>query len=367
MSEKDYKVLLEDYRLRILQLVGTLAPNVWREIHGSLRLDAAWMDKNHDLYLLLRLAPWEERKDLEGKIAGALWIRHIAEVIRRPFEEVFDEEWLEEGRAFETWFAGARKRTFGSERPLNHTLRSRPYIAYKFGLFTGSAVRWYVEGETEYFAIREILDEPSVLGVELVNLHGNVASERDNAALKPEAWLKEDRALRRFSVVSFDRDLPANVRAIRRQVEQDNVVGSIGANNPDFEFHNFAVAELAEVAARIDESSGFSGDVVRNTNWSGIASASKFEKRYCAVSARNASALKGQHWGRALGRYAAEHPTRSDSGHERAILGEIRAAFHARMSSYDFQREYFTFDPASFALVKRQPSVATTGAVPQGH
>ena len=48
------------------------------------------------------------------------------------------------------------------------------------------------------------------------------------------------------------------MRVIRRLVEQDCVVGLIADHNPDFEFANFTVTELAEVAAGIDDANGWS-------------------------------------------------------------------------------------------------------------
>ena len=106
------------------------------------------------------------------------------------------------------------REVFGSERPLDDALQSKPYLAWEYGLFTGSVVRWYVEGETEYYAILSILPEPSKVGLELVNLRGNIASGRDNAALKLQDWLIEDKALRRFSMISFDFDVAANVESL---------------------------------------------------------------------------------------------------------------------------------------------------------
>ena len=155
-----------------------------------------------------------------------------------------------------TWRCGARQTKYGAERPLDDPLHSKPYIAYEFGLFTGSAVRWYVEGETEYFAITHLFQqnvgEPSTFGIELVNLYGGINLEKHNAALKLQDGLQEDKKHRRFSVISFDKeDGSANEKAIGRQIQLNNVVGSISAHNPDFEFANFTIRELVEVAARI--------------------------------------------------------------------------------------------------------------------
>ena len=300
IREREYQALLKEYRQNVLQMVGSLDSVSWREVHQTLIFDAHRMDDNDRLYLLLRVSDWKQREKLRGHIGGALWFRHIAEVIRRAFEEVTDEKWPEEDQATGWWHPGARIRIFGSERPIDDELKSKPYLALEFGLFTGSLVRWYVEGETEYFAIRHILPEPSRSGIELVNLRGVVQTERDNIALKLPDWLKEDLALRRFSMISFDTDVSANVKAVRRQIDQKLVVGFIAAHKPDFEFANFTIQELAEIAARIDDENSVSSDQVRNSDWTGICTGKAFEARYKKVSARKPRSLKGQQWGEAL-------------------------------------------------------------------
>ena len=351
LSKSDYESVLGDYRCKALQLIDSINPEFCQEIHELLRKDAARMDKNSELYVLLRLSTWTQRKKLKGRISGALWVRHIAEVIRRGFEEVHSNRLPEEDQAFETWHPGGRKMAFGSDRPLDDELRSKPYLAWGFGLFTGSVVRWYVEGETEYYAILEILNEPAKVGVELVNLRGNIASESDNAALKLQDWLVEDRNLRRFSMISFDTDVSANEKAIQKQMVENNVVGFIAAHKPDFEFDNFTIEELTEVAARIDEANDFSGESVRNADWTGVSGGRAFEERYKEVSQRRPRSLKGEEWGRALAKYAIEYPNRSDNGRERRFWHEIRAALQGRIADYDLQKERFTFDPEDFEQI----------------
>jgi hypothetical protein len=298
IGENDQKLRLAKYRGKVLKLVRSLDPTVWANTHATLRTSAAWLDQNSELYVLLRLSSWEQRKELRGRISCALWIRHMAEVIRRGFEEAYQTQWAEEDQAFGHWTPGARVRLFGSERPFDDTLRSKPFLAHRFGLFTGSAIRWYVEGETEYYAVLHILSEPSRLAVELVNLKGEIASEKRNAARKLEDALSEDLALRRFSLISFDRDVKANERAIRQQVEKDNVVGLINANNPDFEFANFTLDELVRIAASMDEHLGFDGEKLRKTDWQGVDASRAFAQRYEKVSERRRP-LKGKEWGEA--------------------------------------------------------------------
>jgi hypothetical protein len=127
-----------------------------------------------------------------------------------------------------------------------------------------------VEGETEYSAFSHLLSEEPKSGVELKNLQGIIRSRDRNAALKIEAMLRDDKAQRRFSIVSFDKDKSDNLEFIQRQVKESNTVGLVAAHDPDFEFANFAVRELAAVAAQIDELEGFPVSLVRNADWVGI-------------------------------------------------------------------------------------------------
>lgn len=353
IREYEFRDLHNRYQKKVSELVSTLDPERWRSVHESLRVDAARLDDNGALYLLLRLAPWSKRDRLRGTISCALWLRHIAEVVRRAFEEAFGIQWLEEDHAFGLWVTGARTRAYGSDRPLDRPLESRPYLASEFGLFTGSIVRWYVEGETEYYAICEVIPDAAKVGIELVNLKGNIEADRNNAAMKLSDALKQDKTLRRLSMISFDLDVPANVRAVRRQVEQNNVVGLIVAQGPDFEFANFTIDELVEIAARLDEADGASGDEVRKGDWSAVVSGRTFEERYKDLSARQPRSLKGEEWGAAMARYALDHPNRSDDGTERPFLSAIRQALRGRAVSYDYQQDNFHIDPQTFGLIER--------------
>lgn len=351
-SEVEFYPLHDTYRERMAALIRTLDSSVWRKNHELLRTDAAWMDENTDLYVLLRLSMWEQREKLKGPISGALWIRHLAEVIRRGFEVVNAEVWPEEDRIGH-WPPGARRHAFGSERLLDDELRSKPYLANQFGLFTGSAARWYVEGDTEYGAILCMLQDPWVYGVDLVNLQGNIKSEKGNIALKLGDALKADRNLRRFSLITFDDDVAENKKAIRLQIEQGNVVGSITANKPDFEFANFTIQELAEIAASMDETEGFAGGVVRCADWTGITNAKAFEDRYKRISERKRP-LKGKQWGESLAKYAKEHPRRSDDDRKRPLVHDVWAASVGWNLEYDFQKDNFTFDPTTFEPISRK-------------
>jgi len=57
---------------------------------------------------------WEQRERLKGRLSGALWLRHLAELIRRGFEDAFDERWPEEYEGAGHWPEGVKERIFGA-------------------------------------------------------------------------------------------------------------------------------------------------------------------------------------------------------------------------------------------------------------
>jgi len=338
------------YRQKVVRHIRLLDPAPWKAAHKQLRNDAAELDNNPELYLLLRVAPWREREAVRGGIGGALWIRHIAEVIRRAFEEAQVTQWEEEDQAHFLTNPNVRHRKFGSDRPLKDPTLTKPYLAYHFGLHTGSVVRWYVEGDTEYGAVSALLERPARFGVEVVNLGGKLVSLAQSLA--------EDLALRRFSLISFDTDERSNLKTMRAHAGRDRIVGAVAAHAPDFEFANFTIDELVEIAARFDDAQGFKGEHVRKASWEGIKKGRDFEARYRKVSERKRD-IKGEHWGKALAEYIREHPRRPD-GKERPILQLLRAAMLSWNSNYDRHKQDFRIDPNTFQSVPR----ATTGDRP---
>src|SRR5947209_1537862 len=61
LGQEELREGRSQYRQRVLAVIQSLDPNGWRDIHQSLRFDAAGLDGNHELYLLLRVANWDGR------------------------------------------------------------------------------------------------------------------------------------------------------------------------------------------------------------------------------------------------------------------------------------------------------------------
>ncbi|NQT56146.1 MAG: hypothetical protein HQ551_07950 [Desulfobacteraceae bacterium] len=352
VAYEDHKRLVESYKENVLSLIQELDVDEWRKRHENLRFKAAQLDDNGDIYILLRLSPWIKRERIKGHIAGALWFRHMAELIRRAFKEVYDVIWPEEDQAFEQWFPGDREEIYGSEYPTEDPARAKPHVAFEFGLHTGSTVRWYLEGETEYYAALYILPRAASGGIELVNLKGAVGNERANAALRLADGLVKDKELRRFSFISFDMDVAANVKAIRRQVQNGNVVGYINGHSPDFEFGNFTLDELVEVAAQMDVKHGANAEKLRNGDWSNISSGSQFEENYRKLTEIGQKGLKGEEWGTALAEFALKYPYFNEKKQKRPFLETVNHVLHSRRVKYDYQTKHYYINPESFQIEK---------------
>ena len=114
---------------------------------------------------------WDKRNKLTGKVSAALWTRHIAEVIRRGFEKAHGVRWPEgTGRSTD-----CAMNLLGSERLLGTQPRfpddtSQGDSNYSLAVQSGGSV----EGPTEYYAVLEALGDPSLYGVEIVNLLGRI-------------------------------------------------------------------------------------------------------------------------------------------------------------------------------------------------
>lgn len=152
-------------------------------------------------------------------------------------------------------------------------------------------------------------------------------------------------------MISFDADVRQNVKTIG--LLSNLVVGSIFAHKPDFEFANFTLPELVEIASKLDSTEGYDSEPLRSCDWTGIDTGKAFENKYLAVSNRK-RALKGEKWGRALARYAEEKPKRPD-GVERPFTASLRHAVLAQTSNYDRHKDNFVIDSKTFKWKSQKP------------
>lgn len=159
--------------------------------------------------------------------------------------------------------------------------------------------------------------------------------------------------MKRFSILSFDLDVIENQKFVRRQIENNTIVGFINANKPDFEFANFSIEELIKVAALMDDRAGFDGGRLRgDAKWNGVTSGRMFEQQYRGLSGMDRD-LKGKARGEALAEYAVAHPRIEGTDRDRPMIDALAAAVRAWSSSYGTQRDRCTFDPITFGQIDR--------------
>gem|GEM_PF-860730 len=351
LSFEQYREHRSAFESNILDYLRTLDVYQWRQVHEQLLYMSAELDQNPTLYVLLRLSKWRQREALKGSISGALWIRHIAEVIRLGFEAAHEEPWpSEEDECQGHFFDGVRKLIFGAERVFDNPLKTRPFLVQEFGLTKGSSLRWYVEGQTEYAAFRTLVEEPELYGIEIVNLKGQIKEGGGDVTMKLVGMLAEDCMQHRFSMLSLDADVAANKKAVRKHIQEGRLVGSVAWHDPDFERANFSLPELFQIKARLDVSEDAAMQSFEGTDHINQEEPDDLEAWYRHL--RKERAFKGEGWGQALAEYAGEHP-RMSNGNLRPMIEQVRVARQVWAADYAAHRRNFQLDPDTFRIAPR--------------
>lgn len=357
-SWKDYFELRDKYRKEIISLVSKMDFAQLRKGHEILTKEAYFLDKNRELYLLLRCSNWSARKQIAGKIGGALWIRHVAEVFRRGVEDAFGEKLLEEDR-LDQGYAHIRIRQYGTERPLDFPHYHRQDVTEQFGLSTAIKVRWYVEGATEVGFLRWVLGGDSYLErnpgevsvrnhqVEILDMKGEWGSKK---AVKFLSDLRADIEAERFSYLMIDDDNDDNTRMVKRAIQQGCVIGMPFQSKPDFEL-NFTSDELVDAAILFDSESEMPINsknilnILRSRNYS---SGKEFQKAYINCHGGKRKSLKSERWGRCLAEIFNLRNRESNP-----LNSIIASAFQARKDNYRWYSSTFYLDPDTMKTRER--------------
>jgi hypothetical protein len=312
------------------------------------------LDPNKDVHTLLRLTQGERRlKHIKGDLGGSVCLLIMAEVIRRASEYSFETQLREEDElGFGVIPLGVKEEIYGSERPLDADDNVKNQFIRSLGLDYSPKLRWYVEGETEYYAIESIVG--NIRSIELVNLRGQVIEKRNKGVAFREN-LRLDHKMHRFSFISIDGDRLDFVRAVRKSAGKDEFCGMFFVASPDFEFQNFSrneleqiIADLAEEMEVLDFDVDHLRDVVRDS-----ANAKDLLSTIRTDFPKLSQVGKGSGWGIRLMSYAWEHPYISN-GKKRQIIQAVESALRSINADYLASNKKYRVDPTTGTPVARE-------------
>lgn len=215
-------------------------------------------------------------------------------------------------------------------------------------------LRWYVEGDTEFWGLSDFFKAIGATDIEILNLRGHIV-QKNQIAFRES--LRSDIRMGIFSFVSLDADVSRNLQALRAAAQQNQICGGFFVSKPDFEFANFDLSELQEIVWNIALQRG--ADETKKPLFLAATSATdsgrKFEQKVKQASSDIPelwNVAKGEEWGKRLMQYALSHPDRPN-GKERTCVKAIRQAFTSRSASYNYTRLHYRVDPETGASVKR--------------
>lgn len=328
-------------------------------VREDLCVDAERLDSNKDVHIILRLTEGENRlRTIKGRLGGAIYLETMAEMLRISAEEAFDTKLREEDElGFGISPIGVKEQLYGSNRLTDNNPSAKSEFLRRLGLDYGVRLRWYVEGDTEYHSIGQILGRYTL--IDLINLKGNVVAKggkgvafRDN--------LRSDLRTGVFSFVLLDGDNDDYIRVVRKAAEDDEICGMFFISDPDFEFANFTLEELTNIIWELAVENGGTPDEKPQLieAVAGIKSGEEFVKSagQSVLALRNFG--KGHIWGERLIKYAWNNQviaTLSDVKKTRPIVDAINFAISAVNANYRATKTYYRVDPLTGLPKKRNP------------
>lgn len=354
IGEAETKAVIKRMTPTVHDVIRNMGHEFCEELHQELCADTQEIDDNRGVHTLLRLGSSRSRDRLSGKLAGAMLVRTMAELLRRATEDVFGVQLREEHECgFGNYSEHLKKELYGAPRLLDGKNDPKREFLRKFQFDTSVRLRWYVEGDTEYAALQRIFGtQITATGVELINLRGMVIEKRTLAFREN---LRRDMEAGIFSYISVDGDVSKYARMVCLAAEQDEMFGEFIIAAPDFEFFHFTIEELTAVLWQLLERKGAAvadrqtlEEAVRET-----ATSKEFFKAFHKALPAYRRINKGPDWGAALMDYVNEHPNRPD-GSERRIASAIQTALRSRGCNYVRSREELVVNPQTGRFDERK-------------
>jgi hypothetical protein len=329
----------------------------------DLCIAAEMLDRNKGAHTLLRLTRGEWRiKHVKGRIGGSMLLLTMAEMLRRGSEKTFNIELREEDElGFGVFIPKVKEEIYGSSRILDGNASVKTRWLQSLGLDSGIKLRWYVEGDTEYYALESIFG--NYIGIDLVNLKGHVVA-RTGKGVGFRDNLRSDIKSMIFSFVSIDGDRSDYRRAIKKAAQDDDICGMFFVARPDFEFQNFTLVELEEILWQFAQDQCPEPVFERSDLHRAIRGTTN-AKELLAAAAKVSSCLqyvgKGGDWGKRLAAYAWQHPEMSSAPpngkQRRQVIEAIEHALRIIHLEYQPSRNRSKVDPMTGLPVPRDSRV----------
>jgi len=355
----NYKSILERLKKigeKVINLYKTIGEVHIERYRDKICTDAEIIDSNKYLHLIIRLMKSDEREKLKGHISSALLFLTMAECLRRTLELAFQKEYPEEDECgFGEVSRNAKLLLQGSTRVLDGNRVVANQFLRRFGLDYGIRINVYVEGNTEFEALKsEFSTNSSVL---IINLRGQF-KEKQGKGVSFRESLRNDIKSKIFSIILLDGDVSENYRAVRKAAELDEICGLFFVSKPDFEFQNFKIDELTEIAFQLAVKKGLKecslDELKKNTGKA--TNAKEFIKILHKQSPFFLSISKGSEWGKALVKYARWNLLGKEFGNkdDRLINQIIRTIYNGFSASYEVTRQQQKIDPITGKLIERK-------------
>lgn len=291
---------LEKYKSFLLSLIENIREEKIIYFMDEISRDSETIDSNKNLHLIIRLMKYNERIKINDKIGASMVLFNMVEILRRGLElqtgKKYDEE---DERGFGQSFKESKFQIQGGDRILDNDRLIKNQFLRRFGLDYNIRVRVYVEGETEYYAIKYCLKDIST--IQIINLKGQFI-ESKGKGLSFKENLKNDVLSKIFSIVVLDGDVNDNKRILDKAIENNEICGGFAINNPDFEIENFK-NDLCQIIYEMQENKEICLEEIKNAT-NGFTTAEEFFKKLKKSNPMFHSYGKGQEWGVQLMKFA---------------------------------------------------------------
>lgn len=366
-GEAEIREHIAHYWNSVNNLYHRIGMELLEEIPQELCIATQTLDPNRWIHTLLCLGDSKFRMETEGRLGGALFLRTMAEMLRRATEKAFDTKLREEDELGFGWMPKDVKETlYGSNRLLDDH-RAAGVFARRHGYNYKSRVHLYCEGNTEYGALTSFFKTIGIF-VPTMNLHGLINSGGSMVKSFSDS-LKSDIQDHVFSMVIIDGDVRENVRMLESAArhnqtsDTDGLFGRFFLSYPDFEIANFELEELEEVFWNWvggERPSQADRELLHNHVKAAKNSTEFFKgvKRAALSLERLYGYDKCEAWGAELMKYAWEN--QSKGGRERQIIEAMKLALHwettLSLERYESAIKGNMVDPQTGEIVKRTTS-----------